>query len=134
MMNVFCFSGNVGKDGDIRYTPNGDAVLNFSVAVTSGYGDKKKTTWVNCQRWGKAAEGLAPYIKKGVDVSVSGELSQREYEKDGVKHTSLDVRVSEITLHGARNAEQSQGDTKAPAAKENAPKSNFDDFDDNIPF
>jgi single-strand DNA-binding protein len=64
-LNVFTFTGNLGRDSEKRYTNNGDPILSFSVGVTSGYGDKKVTTWVNCNLWGKRAESLHEHLRKG---------------------------------------------------------------------
>lgn len=131
-MNVFSFTGSIGKDCVKRYTPKNDAVTSFSVAVNSGYGDKQVTSWVNCTVWGKQAESLEPYLLKSTKVAVSGELTLRQYEnKDGTKGHSLDVRVSSVTLLG------SKGDTNTPAEKESAPKErNADpmDFESDDPF
>ncbi len=98
-MNVWNFIGRIGRDGELRTTPNGKMVLTFPVAVDSGYGDKKKTTWPRVQVWDKRAEALAPYIVKGAQIGVSGELTMTEYtNKEGVKAHSLDVRANDVTL------------------------------------
>ena len=140
-MNVFTFTGRLGSDGEVRYTPSNVAVCNFSVAVESGYGDKKATTWVRCALWGKRATGGLPdCLKKGVQVCVSGELSTREYESNGEKRTSVEVNVRELTLIGGRGEQapqqrqapqQSQQDSNYPAAPQQG-----DDFeeDSRIPF
>jgi single-strand DNA-binding protein len=137
-MNVFTFSGNVGKASDIRYTQNGDAVLQFSVAVRSGFGKNENTTWVSCNLWGKRAESLSPYIQKGTQVVVSGELNNRKWtNKEGQDQLSLEVRVNDLTLVGGKS---DTSDARQPA--QSKPKSNqsssdgFDDFDDpdSIPF
>lgn len=98
-MNVWNFIGRIVRDGELRTTPNGKMVLTFPVAVDSGYGDKKKTTWPRVQVWDKRAEALAPYIVKGAQIGVSGELTMTEYtNKEGVKAHSLDVRANDVTL------------------------------------
>lgn len=141
-MNVLCFSGNVGKDGVLRYLPNGDAILNFSVALSSGYGDKKITTWMNCSLFGKRAESVAPYITKGQSVAVNGEFQSRPYmTKEGVEKLSIEVRVADVTLMGGKPEGQELQDAPqraAPAAKpaqdqSSAPRT-FDNFDEDIPF
>lgn len=55
-MNNWNFTGNLGKDAEQRYTPGGDVVVQFSVAIKSGYGDKAQTTWARCSLWGKRGE------------------------------------------------------------------------------
>ena len=98
-MNVWAFIGRIGRDGELRTTPKGDQVLSFPVAVDSGFGQNKKTTWPRVQVWGKRAESLAQYVIKGNQIGVSGEVTLTEYTKqDGTKGVSLDVRASEVTL------------------------------------
>mgnify|MGYP003488911658 CR=1 FL=1 len=109
-MNVFSVSGNVGQDGNLR-TAGSTPVLNFSVADTIGFGDKKRTQWISCAIWGKRAEALAPHIKKGTRVTVWGELELKDYEKrDGGKDKNLNLNVSQIAMHGgAQPSQPSQG-------------------------
>lgn len=126
-MNVWAFTGNIGKDAEQRFTPNKDSVVTFSVAVKAGYGEKQTTTWARCVIWGKRGEALLDYLKKGQLVGVSGELSNREYEKDGSKHTSIEVRVHDLTLLGKSDGMKS---TK-PAERSAQP---VDDLDDDLPF
>lgn len=133
-MNNWGFTGRLGKDAEQRFTPSGDAVTSFSVGVTSGYGDKAKTSWANCTLWGKQATGLYPYLKKGTQVAINGELELREYQsKDGTTGKSLEVRVSSLTLIG------SKGDNDTSSSKENAPQAQSSgmseqEFEDSIPF
>lgn len=114
-MNTLNAIGNLGKDADIRYTPNGDAVAQFSFALTSGYGDKQITSWLNCNIWGKRAETLAPMLLKGTKIGITGELTNRPYKaKDGTEKYSLEVRINDVTLLGAKqstnNAQQAPAD------------------------
>lgn len=133
-MNVWSFTGRLGRDAEVRHLPNGDAVASFSVAVDFGYGDKKGTIWPRCAMFGKRAEALSPYLKKGTQVAISGELSEREYKnKDGEEVVSLDLRVNDLTLVGGKPEGQAAAPAPAkPAAKPG--KSKMDDFDDDIPF
>lgn len=110
-MNVFTFSGNLGRDAEVKQVA-GTSVANFSVACKAGIGDKATTTWINCAIWGKRAEGgLIQYLKKGQQVIVSGELSSREYQaNDGSTKTSIDLRVNDLTLAGGKS------DQAAPSA------------------
>jgi len=131
-MNVWTFTGNLGRDCETRFTKNGDPVVSFAVAVKSGFGDKAETTWAKCNLWGKRGESVAPYLLKGTQIAVSGELSQKEWtNKDGVKQQNIEVRVNDVTLLGKRDA--SAGDVPRPAAKP-AAKSGFEDMDSEIPF
>lgn len=136
-MNIICFTGNVGRDGEMRYTPSGDAVLGFSVALTSGFGDKKITTWLNCTLWGRRAESLDPYIKKGIQVAINGEFTARAYNaKDGSEKLSLEVRVNDVTLMGGKSDNNTSESPKDNQNETQAPSKTYDpmDFDDDIPF
>lgn len=112
-MNVWNFIGRIGRDGELRATPKGDMVLSFPVAVDSGYGERKQTTWPRVMVWGKRAEALAPYVKKGAQIGVSGEVTLREYtNNEGQKAFSLDVRASDVTLiKGPQEAKPAQADS-----------------------
>lgn len=126
-MNIFTFSGNLGRDAKTNHTASGQPVLNFTVAVKSGYGEHVKTNWVDCELWGKRGEAIAQYLSKGSQVVVSGELSTREYDKqDGTKGFGLRCRVAEITLVGGKREPQGQ----APGA----PQSGGGYAGDDVPF
>lgn len=90
-INKVILTGRLGKDIDLRYTPNGKAVANFSLAVTDSY-DREKTHWVSVTVWGKSAESCANYLSKGSLVGVDGRINTRDYEnKEGRK-----VYVTEV--------------------------------------
>lgn len=105
-MNVWCFTGNLGRDAEVRYTADQKSVTVFSVAVKSGFGANESTTWVLCTLWGQRGEKLAQYLLKGGLVAVSGEPTLRTYEKDGEKRYSMDLRVNDVTLLGKKNAQE----------------------------
>ena len=127
-MNVFNFTGRLGKDSELRHMANGKAACSFSVAVESGYGENKATNWINCALFEKRAEALAPYLLKGALVGVTGQLAIEEWaDKDGNKRQAVKVRVSEITLLGSKTG----GEKPAQASKAPA---NFDQLDQDIPF
>jgi single-strand DNA-binding protein len=98
-MKNITIAGRVGKDAETRRTQNGDPVTSFTVAVDDGYGDKKSTLWFDCSLWGKRGDAVAKFIVKGTPVSVSGDLSKREY--DG--KTYLTINVSNVTLQGGND-------------------------------
>ena len=141
MSNVFSFTGTVGRDAEVRATPSGQSVLNFTVANNIGFGDRQQTLWVRVALWGRRAEGsLQNYLKKGQQVFVSGELTQREYQaNDGTTKTSLELNANIVDLVGKRNdqGQQPQQGYQQPAQSSSAPASNapssLDDFDD-VPF
>jgi single-strand DNA-binding protein len=132
-MNKFIFTGNLGKDAEVKVTQSGMHVCSFSVAVKSGYGDKQKTTWANCALFGKRAEGQLPqYLTKGAQVAISGELTLDEWEgKDGTTQKSIKVNVDDLDLIGGKpeGSAPAQKQQQAPAAP--APG---DDGFDHIPF
>lgn len=107
-MASICFTGALGRDSELKATPNA-MLLKFTVASNTGRKDKKVTTWLNCTLWGRQAESLEQYLKKGTKVFISGEFEAREYEKkDGSKGVSLDVRVDRIELLGSRDKNDNQ--------------------------
>lgn len=98
--------GNVGSS-ELKFTNDGTAVLEFSVASNSRHktkdGYKDVATWVRCSMFGKRAETLAQHIVKGTSVAARGALSMREYEKkEGGKGVSLECRVDDVMFTGKR--------------------------------
>ena len=132
-MNNLNFTGNIGRDAETRFMTNGESVTSFSAALSSGYGDKKITTWLNCSMFGKRGESVSPYLKKGAQVAISGEFAARPYTtKDGIEKLSLDIRVNDLTLIGGKREEPAE---QAPKPKQSEPaKGSFDSFDETIPF
>lgn len=109
-MNLFTFTGNLGKDAEVKFLSSGTPVCEFSVAVKSGYGDKEKTNWVRCAMFGKKSEGQLPsYLQKGTQVAISGELELQEWEGQNGKGAALSVRVENLDLIGGKPQGQSQG-------------------------
>lgn len=134
-MNNFNGIGNLGKDAEVRFTQSGIPITSFSVAITSGWGDRKATTWVNCSLWGKkdgTEHGLTPYLLKGVKVGITGEICLREYETQAGKGSSLDCKLTNLTLCGDKGASQAPP-APAPKAEPVAPAID-DDFNDDVPF
>ncbi|WP_207462132.1 single-stranded DNA-binding protein [Azospirillum sp. SYSU D00513] len=106
-MNIWHFSGRLGRDAELRTTQSGEKVLGFAVANDVGFGERKTTQWVDCSIWGKRAEALAPHLKRGMEVSVAGEVVLREIERrGGEKDKVLSVTVMEIDLHGGQRTGQ----------------------------
>lgn len=128
-MNLGVFTGNLGRDAEVRYTKGGTAVLSFSIAVKHGYGDNSGTMWVSCALFGKRAEGkVVEYLTKGQQVVVSGEVSLNEYQNsEGQTKTKLQLKVDNLDLVGGKAA----GGTNT---KQQAPKASDTDFNQDIPF
>jgi single-strand DNA-binding protein len=129
--------GNLGRDAELRYTPEGRAILAFSIACSSyqGSGEQRQehTDWYAVRLFGKRAEALAPYLLKGTRVAVVGRLQHRHYTRqDGSPGCSLDVLASEIDFSGGGRRETDETTTASahPAAHNRA--SGMDDED--IPF
>jgi single-strand DNA-binding protein len=123
-MNYITISGNLGKDAELRQAGQ-DTVLSFSVADSQG--KDKPSIWWNCSLWGKRAESLQPYLLKGAQVTVVGQVSEREWTKDGVTRKSMDVRVQDIALQGGKR------DAEAPQRPAGKAAESFED-DGSIPF
>lgn len=127
-MKSITIAGGIGKDAVTRTTQSGDKVTGFSVGVSEGFGDSKRTIWFDCSLWGNRGEKLAGYLTKGSRVAVSGDLSTREHEGK----TYLTVRASEVTLlgggqdNGQRQERQQSGGSPAGGR--------HDDMDGEIPF
>lgn len=127
-MNVLNAIGNVGRDAEVRFTPNAKAVTQFSFALQSGYGDKQITTWINCNIWGERGQTLAPMLLKGTRIGITGELTNRPYiAKDGTEKHSLELRISDVTLLGSKGE---TGSAQRQYQRTNDPM----DFESDIPF
>lgn len=99
-------AGTVGNDSELKFTANGDPILNFSVACRTGY-DKQKgeaeTTWVRCVMFGKRGETAAAQLVKGTKVTVMGEGKLRNYTtSDGRAGSSLEMNVTGYALQGGK--------------------------------
>jgi single-strand DNA-binding protein len=134
-MNSINFTGGLGRDCETRFTAKGDAITSFSVALSSGYGESKLTTWLNCSIFGKRGEALSPYLLKGSQVAISGEFSARPYtNKAGEEKLSLEVRVNDLTLIGGKQDGAKANDKPATNVKQDKPDSLDDFIDDPLPF
>jgi len=119
-MNLYAFTGRIGRDSETRYTQGGMAICNFTVAVDYGFGDNKGTNWIRCSLFGKRAEGKLPqYLVKGAQIAVSGDLRVREYEdKEGNKRTSVEVNVNTLGLIGSKQDSGAKNTNHAPQQRQ----------------
>lgn len=111
--NMAIIIGNLGQDPDVRYTPNGRAVAQLSVATNRVYFVKRdgredekveETTWHRVVVWGKQAENVGRYLKKGSSVYVLGRLANRTYEdKEGVKRWTQEIVAQRVNFLGSGN-------------------------------
>ena len=133
-LNVCTFTGRLGRDAESKYLPTGTAVLEFNIAVDTGFGDKRRSFWIKCSMFGDRGPKLAQYLRKGQQVAVSGEFDPRPYQaKDGAEKVSLELRISAVELIGGKNDTQQSQPEEAPKPAPKPPAPKFDD-DDSIPF
>jgi len=162
-VNKVILVGNLGRDPEVRYMPNGEAVCNFSIATTDNWKDKsgakqERTEWHNIVMYRKLAEIAGEYLKKGRPVYVEGRLQTRKWQtKEGQDRYTTEIIADQMQMLGGRDgggsnasydggmdqggdsdynqAAPSQGQARqAPAAKPAPAGSGFDDFEDDIPF
>jgi len=128
-LNKVVIMGNITKDLELRTTPNGSNVVNFSLAINEKYKDTDKTHFINCIAWNKIAENLVKYCKKGSCVLVEGKLDYQSWEKDGVKKSTTSVNAINVQYVGNRT----KTDTTDPIV-EKAKEIFQPDEDEDLPF
>jgi len=158
-VNKVIIIGNLGRDPEVRYTPNGSAVCNIGVATTRTWkakdsGDKvEETEWHRVVFYDRLAEIAGEYLKKGRSVYVEGRLKTRKWQdKDGVEKYTTEIIAEEMKMLGGREGMgggaddsgepsgygggRAQPASRPAAAARPAPKSStgFDNMDDDIPF
>ncbi|MBX9675960.1 MAG: single-stranded DNA-binding protein [Methylotenera sp.] len=111
-VNKVILMGNLGRDPEVRYMPNGEAVANFSIATTENWKDKsgvkqEKTEWHNIVMYRKLAEIAGEYLKKGRPVYVEGRLQTRKWEKDGVTRYSTEIIADSMQMLGGKDGSSS---------------------------
>ena len=113
-MNKVVLIGRLTRDPDLRYTPNGTAVANFSLAVNRRFKQEgqQEADFISCVAWGAVGENLCTYQGKGSQVAVHGRIQVRSYEaKDGTKRYVTEVVAEEVEFLGSKNqANQGFGD------------------------
>lgn len=146
-VNKAIIIGNLGKDPELRYMPNGDAVANLTVATTETWKDKsgekqEKTEWHRVTLYRKQAEVAGEYLKKGGSVYIEGKLQTRKWtDKSGVERYTTDIIASDMKMLGGKKPEGEEGhddkgrsyNSESTPAKEKT-GGGFDDMDDDIPF
>lgn len=131
MLNKVILIGRLGRDPEVRYMPNGEAVCNFSVATSEKYTDKngqrqEATEWHNVTMYRKLAEVAGQYLKQGSQVYIEGKIKSRKYtDKNGAERTAYDIIANEMKMLG--------GNTQTPAQKPQ-PAQAQDDISDDVPF
>ena len=108
-INVFTASGNIGRDCELRVTPNGKSIAAFPLPVKQGYGEHEKTSWVQCKLFGNQAEKLSQYLTKGVKVVVTGGFVMDEWtDKESNKRSTATVLVNSLEFASQSNGGQAQ--------------------------
>lgn len=129
-INKVILIGNLGKDPELRYTPNSQAVASFSLATTEKWKDKdgqaqERTEWHNIVAWGKQAEICKEYLKKGSPVYVEGRIQHRSYDdKEGNKRYITEIVARSIQMLGRKGdakEEPLSQDLEGSAADEDLP-------------
>lgn len=146
-LNKFIGIGNLTKDVDIRYLPNGEAVANFSIACNESWKDKngakqERTEFINIVMYRKLAEIAGEYLKKGAPVYIEGKLQTRKWQtKEGHDRYSTEIIADQMQMLGYRAQNNDSSDTNNQPKGNNEPQTkteqsgtNWDDFDDSIPF
>ena len=162
-INKVIIIGTLGRDPELRFLPNGNAVCSISLATDEGYKDKNtgqqvdKTEWHRVEAFGRLAEIIGEYLKKGSKCYIEGKLRTDEYEKDGIKRYSTKIIANEMTMLDSRQQNNGGGYAQAPQqqaqpqqqyaqphpynqmqpmqkAPQAQPNNSFDDFDDEVPF
>ena len=141
-VNKAIIVGNLGRDPEVRYTPDGTAVANFSVATSETWTDKQtgekkeRTEWHRIVAWRRLGEICGEYLSKGRQVYVEGKLQTRSWEQDGVTRYTTEIVASEVQFMGGR------GDAAGPGAPGRGQRADqgypeppmADTQDDDIPF
>jgi single-strand DNA-binding protein len=153
-VNKVILVGNLGRDPEVRYSPNGQAVANVTIATSESWKDKntgekqERTEWHRIVFWGKLAEIAGEYLKKGSQIYVEGRLQTRKWtDKEGHEKYTTEVVANEMQMLGSRQGQgappsefsQDEPAAAAPAGASKAPSpakagAGGGDFDDDIPF
>ena len=151
-VNKVILVGNLGRDPETRYNPEGGAICNISVATTDTWKDKtsgekqERTEWHRVVFFNRLAEIAGEYLKKGSQVYIEGSLRTRKWQdKEGQERTTTEIVADRMQMLGSRQgmgdaaAREKMGEAKEPAtagAPQGAKKAGgkLDDLDDDIPF
>lgn len=164
-VNKVILVARLGRDPEVRYLPSGDAIANIAVATSYKSKDKntgeqtEQTEWHRVSFFGRLAEVVAQYLKKGAQVYIEGRLQTRKYQKDGVDHYATEIVGENMQMLDSRQSsgQSDQQQAPAPSSREQnrnsqyetvrqasspapaprpapRPAPNFSDMDDDIPF
>ena len=138
-VNKVILVGHLGRDPELRYTQNGQAVANFSLATSESYakrdGEREdRTEWHRIVAWGRLAEICAEYLSKGRQVYIEGRIQTREWEdREGEKRRTTEIVAREMQMLG-RRGETSETSDEPKSAASSTGDSDTPPPDDDIPF
>ncbi|RLA64110.1 MAG: single-stranded DNA-binding protein [Epsilonproteobacteria bacterium] len=123
-VNKVILLGRLGQDPELKYTPSGVPVCNFSLATTENWADKsgqkqERTEWHRIVVWGKLGELCNQYLSKGRQAFVEGALQTRSWEKDGVKRYTTEINARNVQFLGGAQASKDQAAPQASASSPN---------------
>jgi len=133
-INKVILVGRLGRDPEVRYTSDGRAVTNFSIATSDEWKDKdtgekkERTEWHRIVAFGKLGEICGEYLSKGRQVYIEGKLQTRSWEKDGVTRYTTEIVAGDVQFLGGRDFNESGPPPEAPGPMNSAPE------EDDIPF
>jgi len=143
-MNLAIIKGNLTRDPELRYTPNGKAIASFGVAVNEVWkteaGEKmEKCHFFDVDAWGRTAENVAQYFKKGKPILVEGKLQMDAWDdkQTGQKRTKVKIVMSRFHFCGDNkggSTQASAGEGSQPDANYEAPQADAKDTGDDVPF
>lgn len=145
-LNKAILIGRLGRDPEVRYMPNGEAVCNFSIATSETWKDQhgqkqERTEWHAITLYRRLAEVAGQYLKKGSQVYIEGRIQSRKYTgKDGIERTAYEIIGNEMKMLGgkAEGSSESANTAEPPAPPRRqapaAPAQPVDDIDDDVPF
>jgi single-strand DNA-binding protein len=141
-VNKVILIGNLGKDPEVRYSPNGGAMANVTVATSESWKDKntgeqkEKTEWHRVVFFRRLAEIVGEYLKKGSKVYIEGKLQTRKWQdKDGNDRYTTEIVANDMQMLDSRGGgSASFNQDSAPAAQSAPEPAPAGDFDDDIPF
>lgn len=134
-LNMVLLIGRLTRDPELRFTPNGNPVTDLGFAVDSGWGDKKRTCFIDVTCWGKAAETIAEHCSKGRELLIQGRLEMDSWEQDNQKRTKIRVVCERFQFLGSRGGQQrDSGYQQQKSQIDDNLEQDFNSGGDDIPF
>jgi single-strand DNA-binding protein len=138
MINKVILMGRLTRDPEMRHTNSGTPVTTFSIAIDNGYGDNKRTDFVNCLAWNKTAEFVSKYFGKGKMIIVIGHITTRSWEtQDGKRAYATEVVANEVNFGESKTSPQlntPQTAAQPPMQDDDDDFTPLDEEDDDLPF